>query len=266
MRLSKILAVILVLAFFAAHACAFSEKAGGAGEPEDNCSAVYVGKDASADGTTIIARCADTHPTTVLIHLSITEASDVPERIVTGKNANLRTWRIHSLLAPSTAGDYETYRKYDLVYAPDHKVSEADVIDIFRDRSSNQIMETALRQTDETINDLIWYIMEDTDTLRYEFSYTELELSAEPYERSPFMPLVDAAEYAGFYGWAEAKSQEGLLLTGEGTTIRIIPSDGRRTAKGSLTISGGESQEVKAIQRNGRIYIAFDTAMEYLKR
>ena len=33
--------------------------------------------------------------------------------------ANIRTWRIHSLLSPSTAGEYDTYKKYDFLYKPE---------------------------------------------------------------------------------------------------------------------------------------------------
>ena len=48
--------------------------------------------------------------------------------------ANRRTWVGHTLLAPSTAGDYATNTKYDLFYKPDEKVSVEDVLEVFRNR------------------------------------------------------------------------------------------------------------------------------------
>lgn len=55
-------------------------------EPEMSCSAVYVGREVSANGTTIIARCADTHPTTSFAYLKINDADNEPGHIVTGEN------------------------------------------------------------------------------------------------------------------------------------------------------------------------------------
>lgn len=48
--------------------------------------------------------------------------------------ANMRTWRGHQLLAPSTAGQYHTKTKYSLLFTPDEKVSIEDMISLFRDR------------------------------------------------------------------------------------------------------------------------------------
>lgn len=48
--------------------------------------------------------------------------------------ANRRTWIGHTLLAPSTAGEYKTNTKYDLFYTPDEKVGVDDVMEVFRNR------------------------------------------------------------------------------------------------------------------------------------
>lgn len=48
--------------------------------------------------------------------------------------ANRRTWIGHALLAPSTAGEYDTYTNYPLFYAPDEKVGLEDVFEVFRNR------------------------------------------------------------------------------------------------------------------------------------
>ena len=55
----------------------------------------------------------------------------------TGRLANYgnrRTWMGHVLLAPSTAGEYDTYTNYPLFYAPDGKVGLEDIFELFRNR------------------------------------------------------------------------------------------------------------------------------------
>ncbi len=48
--------------------------------------------------------------------------------------ANRRTWYGHVLLAPSTAGEYNTATRYDLFYTPDEKVSVTDIFALTRAR------------------------------------------------------------------------------------------------------------------------------------
>lgn len=48
--------------------------------------------------------------------------------------ANRRTWIGHVLLAPSTAGEYNTYTNYPLFYAPDEKVGLEDIFELYRNR------------------------------------------------------------------------------------------------------------------------------------
>lgn len=51
-----------------------------------------------------------------------------------GDGSNRRTWYGHKMLAPSTAGEYDTYTKYDLFYQPDELVSLTDVFEVTRAR------------------------------------------------------------------------------------------------------------------------------------
>ena len=60
--------------------------------------------------------------------------------------SNLRTWRGHMLLAPSTAGEYETHTKYPLFYDPDRKVTDADIISLLRDRMEGVVSEEELQE------------------------------------------------------------------------------------------------------------------------
>lgn len=48
--------------------------------------------------------------------------------------ANRRTWMGHVLLAPSTAGEYDTYTNYPLFYEPDEPVGLEDIFELFRNR------------------------------------------------------------------------------------------------------------------------------------
>ena len=48
--------------------------------------------------------------------------------------ANRRTWMGHTLLAPSSIGDYDTYTNYPLFYDPDEKVGLEDIFELFRNR------------------------------------------------------------------------------------------------------------------------------------
>ena len=55
------------------------------------------------------------------------------------------------------------------------------------------------------------------------------------------------------------------MLTKGDTTIRITPSDGKRTSKGSVMIGNEEPQSIVALQRDAGVYIPLDQAMQLLK-
>lgn len=46
----------------------------------------------------------------------------------------LRTWRVHSLLSPSTSTSYNVHTKIPLFYKPDKKITLNEIMDIYRDR------------------------------------------------------------------------------------------------------------------------------------
>lgn len=58
--------------------------------------------------------------------------------------SNMRTWRGHQILAPSTAGAYDTNKYYDLFYTPDYKVSALDLMELYRDRYQGTEFDMAL--------------------------------------------------------------------------------------------------------------------------
>ena len=60
--------------------------------------------------------------------------------------SNLRTWRGHQLMAPSTAGAYSSTTKYPAFYQPDEKVTTSQAIDIFRDRYEGYKTEAELAE------------------------------------------------------------------------------------------------------------------------
>lgn len=49
-------------------------------------------------------------------------------------DASRCTWYGHSLLVPSTAGEYNTYTRYKLFYESDEKVSLTDIFELTRSR------------------------------------------------------------------------------------------------------------------------------------
>ena len=105
-RIVSMFCMLLLCALCILPLTAFAEDTGEYPEPEDNCSAVYIGREVSEDGTTVIARCADTHPTTVFVYLNIADASKEPGRLVTGSNGfryelPAETFRYTSLPRPA---------------------------------------------------------------------------------------------------------------------------------------------------------------------
>ena len=59
-------------------------------------------------------------------------------------NPNMRTWGGHYLLAPSTAGTYDSKKYYDLFYTPDKKVSALDVMNVERFRYEGTPLDVTL--------------------------------------------------------------------------------------------------------------------------
>lgn len=58
--------------------------------------------------------------------------------------SNMRTWGGHYLLAPSTAGTYDSNKYYDLFYKPDKKVSALDVMNVERFRYEGTPLDVTL--------------------------------------------------------------------------------------------------------------------------
>ncbi len=84
-------------------------------EPEgESCTAVYVGAEVSANGTTMLARCNDSTGENMLTYLRINPASDVPGRVYRGRNGFTyplpdKTYRYLSIPRPEcvTRGEFE---------------------------------------------------------------------------------------------------------------------------------------------------------------
>ena len=51
-----------------------------------------------------------------------------------GNASNRRTWYGHKMLAPSTAGEYDTYARYPVFYQPDEPVTMTDIFEVTRAR------------------------------------------------------------------------------------------------------------------------------------
>ena len=62
---------------------------------------------------------------------NLVKSIDTPER---SEYSNMRTWRGHQVLAPSTVGEYSDKEFFELFYSPDSKVSVIDLMKLFGDR------------------------------------------------------------------------------------------------------------------------------------
>lgn len=62
---------------------------------------------------------------------NLVKSIDTPER---SEYSNMRTWRGHQVLAPSSAGKYSDSEFFELFYSPDKKVSVTDLMQLYGDR------------------------------------------------------------------------------------------------------------------------------------
>ena len=62
---------------------------------------------------------------------NLVKSIDTPER---SEYSNMRTWRGHQVLAPSTVGEYSDKEFFELFYSPDSKVSVIDLMKLYGDR------------------------------------------------------------------------------------------------------------------------------------
>lgn len=62
---------------------------------------------------------------------NLVESIDTAER---SEYSNMRTWRGHQVLAPSSVGTYSDKEFYELFYTPDQKVSVIDLMQLYGDR------------------------------------------------------------------------------------------------------------------------------------
>lgn len=108
-------------------------------------------------------------------------------------SSNMRTWIGHTVLAPSSVGEYDTNTFYPLFYKPDQKVSLNDIIGLYRNRyegtkydmlvAGNEAMRPiAVSTTPET------HIIQIFDDLPAQYSsVTWLAMGGG--EHAPFLPV-----------------------------------------------------------------------------
>ena len=110
--------------------------------------------------------------------------------------SHMRTWRGHQLLAPATAGKYNAKKAYPLFFAPEGKVSLAQVMSLFRDRYQGTQYDPDVngRQDIRVIGEEeqgMVHIIEVYDNVPAEMAcVTWLTLSEAAY--APFIPISNA--------------------------------------------------------------------------
>lgn len=118
----------------------------------------------------------------------------------------------------------------------------------------------------------MWYIVQNTDTLKYKFSYKTLTYSDEPVEIKPFVPDFDAAFFGELFGWDISYTDEKMIMEKDGKTIVIsaektsgyIPGSGEEEGEqqlGTVTVNGRET-EYTAYMKDGTVYLPLTALQE----
>ena len=156
---------------------------------------------------------------------------------------------------------YPELIKYVAETAETDKIKAQNLINSFNIIVQNQ----ALSDADRLFTELMWYVVENTDTLKYKFSYTTLTYSDEPAEVKPFVPYFDALFFGELFGWDISHSDGTMTMKKDGKTIVIeaektsgyIPGSGEEEGErlhGTVTVNGKET-EYTAYMKDGTVYV-----------
>lgn len=128
---------------------------------------------------------------------------------------------------------------------------------------SVSVQSDALHGADRMFNELMWYIAEHSESLKYTFSYDTL-VFGEPFDTTPFSPGVPLTDYAESYGWSVRQTEDGFVLTRNNDSVTILPSDGDRLSEASATVRG-QQIPIDAWTLDGVAYIRHTDAVKHLK-
>ena len=79
--------------------------------------------------------------------------------------------------------------------AAEISLSDSDAAQNMINSFNIAVQNQAIADADRLFDELMWYIVENTDTLKYKFSYDTLTYSDEPEEVNPFVPDLDASPF-----------------------------------------------------------------------
>lgn len=129
------------------------------------------------------------------------------------------------------------------------KTASGDALTSVSQAAQTGAYEDAGRLFDE----LLWYVMLNTDSMRYGFSYTTLEITTPAYD-VPFEPTMDAAAYAARREWTVTQDDASFTFRKGERRLEITPKDEKRTSKGRI-VEDGQERETEAAARGGRLYM-----------
>ena len=159
--------------------------------------------------------------------------------------ANLRTWTGHQLLAPSTAGEYDTYTNYPLFFKPDEKVGLQDVFAVFRNRFEG---------TD--------YCPDETGSISTRVIGIETQAHVHVLQVYPDMPAdkscvswvtLSQAEFAPFLPVSNAVTKVSEAYSTDFETNTYTPESAWFVYKGLNTLCAGARERVKPVGQYWRV-------------
>ncbi|MCQ2357726.1 MAG: C69 family dipeptidase [Methanocorpusculum sp.] len=174
-------------------------------------------------------------------------------------------WELAERYLTST---YPEFIRYAAEISKSDKETAKNLINSFNTAVQNQ----AIFDADRLFEDLMWYIVQNTDTLKYKFSYKTLTYSDEPVEIKPFVPDFDAAFFGELFGWDISYTDEKMIMEKDGKTIVIsaektsgyIPGSGEEEGEqqlGTVTVNGRET-EYTAYMKDGTVYLPLTALQE----
>jgi dipeptidase len=138
------------------------------------------------------------------------------------------------------------------LYAQSPEAAQAYITDYCNDLQTKAVADASRLYTD-----VLWYMMNKTDTLQHSFSYSTLTMAEEENVIAPFVADFDVALFTENLGWTATLDGDVMTLVRDGDTITITAGGPGQFETGSMDVNG-ETVEADATLSNGSMYLPFD--------
>ncbi|MDO5847209.1 MAG: C69 family dipeptidase [Methanocorpusculum sp.] len=195
------------------------------------------------------------------------------------KQLNALAAQDHALYGKGVREYWELAERYLTSTYPDFirdtaKIYESDkeTAQILINSYNTAVQNLAVSDADRLFEDLMWYIVQNTDTLKYKFSYKTLTYNDEPVEIKPFVPDFDAVFFGELFEWNISYDDDAMTMEKDGLTIIInaektsgyTPASGEEEGKrslGTVTVNGRET-EYTTYLKDGTVYLPLTALQE----